>query len=858
MSQVNLKIESYVNEIFVKTIVTQKFTNPYKKPLELKIIFDKIPKILFKSFQAKIGDSIMVKSKVIEKEKAEIKYTDSISSGNASIFVIEHENEEKLTINMGNIPPKEEVIFISEFIYFIKHSTGLNSFIFQIFRIGDLPIFKGNDEIFSNSKLIENVHIKTINRISNIEKDISFPLKIIKEKFLNEEKTEYLISLEKLPDYGTNSSTILFDTIYNEPLVFLQKSTKLNKDNYIIQYKYNEEKSSEEELSPALFIFLIDQSGSMCGERMTITKKALEIFLQSLPAKSYYQLIGFGSKYVKYDEIPKEYTKENIEKSLNVIKHLWANLGATNIYEPLLDIYCCSDKIYDKIKLNRKIFLLTDGYIGSSLKETLNLIKNNNYYFTLCSIGIGDEFDEDLVEGAGINGKGGYNFCKNLDELNSIIAKEIYNTNIPWVSDFNIKCSLDNDSNITREMPETIKKDDLISTNYIIPRKNIDKINVEITYILDNRKKIVKNYEIIPTELPEGEEINKLIINDYINKINDEEEKKEKSLKYQIFNKYTSLFAEVELSNKISDEIKLKIIGDKKNNTIIEKENYYSGNWSCGNYNMGMYGMNNSPMYSNNMSMNPMMGMGMMPMNMGMSNMNMGMPNMMMGMPNMNMSMPNMNMSMPNMMMGMGMNQINSMNMEMINNIINKSEIKSKEEKKISKDIEKEKKESSSENESNSKRKEIERKNLEEESKRKELESKKLEEESKRKEIEKKKLEEESNAKRKKIKRTTFEEKNKFMEIIKTQDFIEGFWEINDKTKIIIEKYKKEYELLKGLKDKNINDKIALTILVIYYINNEYFDLIGDLVMIIKKAKLFIKKEINFSYEEIIEQIKSI
>ena len=96
------------------------------------------------------------------------------------------------------------------------------------------------------------------------------------------------------------------------------------------------------------------------------------------------------------------------------------------------------------------------------------------------------------------------------------------------------------------------------------------------------------------------------------------------------------------------------------------------------------------------------------------------------------------------------------------------------------------------------------------------------------------------------------------MEIIKTQDFIEGFWEINDKTKIIIEKYKKEYELLKGLKDKNINDKIALTILVIYYINNEYFDLIGDLVMIIKKAKLFIKKEINFSYEEIIEQIKSI
>ena len=31
------------------------------------------------------------------------------------------------------------------------------------------------------------------------------------------------------------------------------------------------------------------------------------------------------------------------------------------------------------------------------------------------------------------------------------------------------------------------------------------------------------------------------------------------------------------------------------------------------------------------------------------------------------------------------------------------------------------------------------------------------------------------------------------MKIIKTQDIINGFWEINKQTKIILEKYKKEY-----------------------------------------------------------------
>ena len=113
---------------------------------------------------------------------------------------------------------------------------------------------------------------------------------------------------------------------------------------------------------------------------MEITKKALEIFLQSLPAKSYYQLIGFGSNYKKYHTISKEYTQKNINKTLRLISSLKANLGSTEIYEPLKEIYK-SNEIYDKINLSRKIFLLTDGFIDSSKKETLNLIKENNSKF---------------------------------------------------------------------------------------------------------------------------------------------------------------------------------------------------------------------------------------------------------------------------------------------------------------------------------------------------------------------------------------------------------------------------------------------------------------------------------------------
>ena len=72
-------------------------------------------------------------------------------------------------------------------------------------------------------------------------------------------------------------------------------------------------------------------------------------------------------------------------------------------------------------------------------------------------------------------------------------------------------------------------------------------------------------------------------------------------------------------------------------------------------------------------------------------------------------------------------------------------------------------------------------------------------------------------------------------DIINEQNFVEGYWEINEKTKKIKEKYKNEFKLLKKLKNKNINDNIAITILIIYFINKEHSELLNELL---KKQKI--------------------
>ena len=760
MSKVITEVNSTVNELFAKSIVTQKFSNPTDNPIELKIYIIKNDKLLFSSFKCKIGDNVEVKSKVIKKEKAEVKYTDSIASGNAAIFVSQDpENENRTIINMGNIPPKNEVIFTTEFIHLIEASEKYE---FELFR--NLPIFKGGEDIYQNSELKGKIQISAKNEIINIEKKILMKnLKITEEKYINDKKTNYIIlyEIDQLPEFSwynyeyIPSSKIYFDSINNKPFIYCQESS-LNETNYILNYRYKKEKSeNDEEIShPSIFIFLLDQSGSMSGERIKIASKALELFIQSLPAGSYYQIIGFGSDYKVYEDAPKEYNIDNIKNSLEMIKKLGADLGGTNIEGPLKYIYD-SDSKYEKIKLPRNIILLTDGDAWDKEKGLI-LIEKNNSKFMLHSIGIGNDFDEDLIKNAATLGKGNYNFCKDLDNLNNIIASEINKATSSYVTNIEIKSNLDEKNKIKNcNIPNILRDNSLINLYYILDN-NIDNINLNIKY--DDKeidKTIENNYKIIPEILEKGDDLSKLIIYNYINndKNISEDEKIKLALKYQIFIKNTSLFAEINFSEKITEEMKLKIIGKKEDNIIpiLRREERYleccyqacCDEDECCDYDYDECclddGDDEDCCY--------------------------------------------MKCSSPPKAHYENYNNNSSDKIEIGSDLIEEKKIIKKEEK------------------------------------------------------------------------LDLNEKERIMKMVGTQNFVEGFWEDNEYTKEIKNKYQKEYEQIKGIKNKNMNDNIALTILIIYFLNKEHPNLMSELIMIIKKAKQFISKQTKDNYDNIIKEI---
>ena len=854
-------LSSRVNEIFATTEVTQYFTNESDKSMELSVLIPIIKKLTLSKFIVSIEDKIII-SKVMPKEKAEEKYNDVIASGNVG-FMSKYEDNKSYSVNIGNLASKKRIKLQTIFIEML----GSDDLSYEFNIIDNYPAFydeKLKDINNKNKKIEANIKIEAQSKITRL-----IP------KYLNEEaekNSKYNVKFS--PDYknaeieyNNDQPNLIFDKdkenktfrilfrteSMNKPLLYCQYNPELKETSYSINYTYiskylkeipipelpdedttisyaNKYEENVVNETPGLFIFLIDQSGSMSGNPILLVRKALLLFIQSLPANSYFQLIGFGSNFKKYNEEPVLYNKENVDNIIKIIKELTANLGGTNISKPLDEIF--RNECYSKINLSRNIFLLTDGEVFDR-EQCINLISNNSKKFRVHAMGLGNSFDEILIKQCGELGKGTSSFIKNEEKINSAVINTLNNGLRPYLTD--IKFDFENykeeiASNIISCNPinNFSYQNEIMNYSFILPG-DIKLTNLKIKI---SGKDPINQFESITCfdnimKLENGEEMSKMIVGKAL-KNNDELLKDEKNevkfaKKYQILSKNTALFAEILNEEKQQSElikVNLSNVNAKKSRNeynVDRFKNIYQNNPSFGGMPMsGMVGLGGMPMYGmggmqngglGGMSMPAMGGMGGMQMGGNNNSLNnMGMMNSMQNMMMINMN--NMNLNMMNNMNACCANFSMNSNPQNLNNMSSSSKPSSS---------------SSSNINTNNKKKN-----------RVPTDSKKA----------KNKGNKSSDAQ---------------INLIMSQDIIEGFWNENDETKAIIdiitsEKFDKIKNKVNALNKGEISIKIIYTILVIYYLKKECTDNLDEYKLVLNKAIKFLEKN-GINYDDFVSNI---
>jgi hypothetical protein len=77
----------------------------------------------------------------------------------------------------------------------------------------------------------------------------------------------------------------------------------------------------------------------MNGQSIRVAKDALTIFLQSLPENSKFNIVSFGDHYDSMFEESQSYSDEILETTIAAVSTFDADMGCTEILEPLKFIY---------------------------------------------------------------------------------------------------------------------------------------------------------------------------------------------------------------------------------------------------------------------------------------------------------------------------------------------------------------------------------------------------------------------------------------------------------------------------------------------------------------------------------------
>lgn len=159
------------------------------------------------------------------------------------------------------------------------------------------------------------------------------------------------------------------------------------------------------------YIFMIDRSGSMSGAPIQMACEALNYALKSLPVGSFYNVLSFGSNFKLLYPESVEATQENLSDTIKIISEYQADMGGTEIFTPIREVMKNSKHAMPKI-----VFLLTDGQVGSP-STIIEYVKSNLSCERFFTLGIGQSYSQELVEGLAEAGNGATSFVHDMKKI---------------------------------------------------------------------------------------------------------------------------------------------------------------------------------------------------------------------------------------------------------------------------------------------------------------------------------------------------------------------------------------------------------------------------------------------------------
>ena len=353
----SMDLQARVENLMLSYTITQHYENTTEKPIEIAYSFPVAPSAVITGFEATLA-GITRKARAFPKVEAKEKYEESLEKGDAPIMLeVEYGT---CSASLGNIKPGESAdvkISFAEALEVRQGTVRINipTVIGDRYEMDSDEVPEEEKEVTTNifahyacKGVIEITGFLARGRISSPTHAISVTAK---------DSGAVCVALPK--DAALDRDiTVLIGEVAGEGLTIGK-----DKEKWAAVASFAPVAETEER-ALALKI-LVDCSGSMDGDRIKNSKKALRTLAKGLKTEDTVTFTRFGSEYEHAIEKPLPCTKKNLrDVFLRAVRETDAEMGGTELEEAL--------KAVMQLKVDSAegsdILLITDGDVWGAEK----------------------------------------------------------------------------------------------------------------------------------------------------------------------------------------------------------------------------------------------------------------------------------------------------------------------------------------------------------------------------------------------------------------------------------------------------------------------------------------------------------
>uniref|UniRef100_A0A8C6PM53 VIT domain-containing protein n=1 Tax=Nothobranchius furzeri TaxID=105023 RepID=A0A8C6PM53_NOTFU len=428
----SIEVDLEVRDHVATVVSTLNYKNQEDKPLEAVFVIPLPGDAAVCHFSAQIGQTHIV-AELKEKQQAREEYDDALSSGQQAFLLEESEQSPDIfSLSVGSLPPGESASIRLEYVteLAVQADDGLRFCLPAVLN----PRYQPRGRRSSPRVQVSSVPASLVPYSLSFSVQVSSPRPICKVEsscsleplqYLNSDQTQATLKLAAGHTFDRDVEVLIYYKDTHQPTAVVEAGQasaqpgSLMGDPVVMVSLYPEFPQSvmSSLASSGEFVFLMDRSGSMCCSinysnphetRLSVKYKHFHVswMLISLPMGCYFNIYkSGGSESVKYN-------RKTMEEAMKKVQEMGANLGGTEILQPLQHIYSqpCIPK------QPRQLFVFTDGEVGNT-KEVIDLVKKNAGSHRCFSFGIGEGANSALINGIAKAGGGHAQFITGTDRM---------------------------------------------------------------------------------------------------------------------------------------------------------------------------------------------------------------------------------------------------------------------------------------------------------------------------------------------------------------------------------------------------------------------------------------------------------